>query len=270
MRSRKTRGAVMALAVSGALLVAGPAWAGTIRYDIHPSDQYTVTDNDTGIAKIVWNGCLVAGQNGTINFDAVVNVSQGGQATWRIIKEDAPIVNGTFTPNPVTLPEGKEQTLPTTLSFNISDATGSAVDFRAKLDPENGEGLGEGPGIMVRVPCVVASQPSPAPTAAAAQAESTCVAAPTRVSLRAKQRGQVRVQVKKQGQSIQGSLVTITGPGFRKRLRTGGAGLAIFKVTPSRKGQLVIQSDVCGGSDRFAVLGARVAARRVVSPRFTG
>jgi hypothetical protein len=274
--SRRTRATALVLAVTGALVMAGPAWAGTIRYDIQPSDQYTVTDNDTGIAKVVWNGCLVVGQNGTINFNVVVNTTQGGQANWRIIKDDAPIVNGTFTPNPLTLDQGKDQSVPTTLSFNISAASGSAVDFRAKLDPESGEGLGEGPGIMVRVPCVVESQPSPAPASEAAQPAATCIAAPTRVSLRAKQRGQVRVQVKKDGQSIQGSLVTITGPGFRKRLHTGGAGLAIFKVTPSRKGELVIQADVCPGSERFAVLGARVAGRQgaspraVVSPRFTG
>lgn len=250
--------------------MAGPAWAGTIRYDIQPSDQYTVTDNDTGIAKVVWNGCLVAGQSGTINFNVVVNSTQGGQATWRVLQDSGPVVNGTFSPNPVTLEQGKDQSIPTTLTFNVSAPSGSAVDYRAKLDPESGEGLGEGPGIMVRVPCVVESQPSPAPSSQSAQQAAPCIAAPRTVNLRAKQRGQVRVQIKQQGRSIQGSLVTLTGPGFRKRLRTGGAGLAIFKVTPLRKGQLVIQADVCEGSERFAVLGARSAGRRQVSPRFTG
>ena len=269
MRSWKARGTASALAVAGALLMAGPAWAGTIRYDIQPSDQYTVTDNDTGIAKVEWNGCLVVGQNGTINSNVVVNSTQGGRASWRIIKDDEPIVNGTFTPNPVTLDQGRDQSIPTTLSFNVSAASGSAVDFRAKLDPDSGEGLGEGPGIMVRVPCVVESQPTPPANSQAARGAAPCIPAPTRVRLRAKQRGQVRVQVKQEGRSIQGALVTLTGPGFRKRLHTGGAGLAIFKVTPPRKGQLVIQADVCEGSKRFAVLGARFAGRRV-SPRFTG
>jgi hypothetical protein len=263
-----TRIAAAVISSAAVLLLAGPAWAGTIRYDIQPSDQFTVTDNDTGIAKIVWNGCLVVGQSGTINFNVVVNSTQGGQASWRVLQDSGPIVNGTFTPNPVTLTQDKEQTIPTTLSFNVSAPSGSAVDFRAKLDAQSGEGLGEGPGIMVRVPCVVAAgSPPPASTSPAAQPAASCIQV-TRVRLRAKQRQAVKVQIKRNGQTIQGALVRLTGPGFRTQKQSGGNGRVQFVVQPKAAGEVVIQTNVCGGSQRLQVLGARAAGRRL--PAFTG
>ena len=275
MRTRGPRAAVLVLVAAGALLSAAPASAGTIRYDIQPSDQYTVTDNDTGIAKIEWLGCLVAGQSVAIAFDAVLNASNDGEASWQIIKEDDPIVNGTFSPNPLTVTKGAEQRVPTTLTYSVSAASGSAVDFRAKLDPENGVGLGEGPGIMVRVPCVVESAPSPAP--AAARGTAVCIPAPVEVRLRENKRGKVRVKVMHEGFTVQGSLVTMTGPGFRKRARTGAGGLTEFKVRPKDAGELVIQADVCRGSRRFAVKGASASRPAsgsgpgsAVRPQFTG
>ena len=263
-----TRVTAALVSITAVLLVASPAWAGTIRYEIQPSDQYTVTDNNTGIAKVVWNGCLVAGRAGTINFNVVVNSTQGGQATWRILQDSGPVVNGTFNPNPVTLDQGKEQTIPTTLSFNVSAPSGSAVDFRAKLDPASGEGLGEGPGIMVRVPCVIAAgSPPPAATSPAARPTASCIQV-THIRLRAKERRAIRVQIKRNGQTIQGALVRLTGPGFRTHKYSGGTGRAQFVVRPNAAGEVVIQTDVCAGSQRLQVLGARAAGGRL--PRFTG
>ena len=264
MRSRKTWAAAAGLVTAASLGLAATASAGTIRYQIQPSDQYTVRDNDSGIAKIEWVGCLAAGTRGTIRFNTVVNSSQGGNANWRIIQESGPIVNATFNPNPVTLQRG-DQTIPTTLTFDVSAESGSAVDFRAKLDAESGEGLGEGPGLMVRVPCVVAAQQSPPPNSAGARQAAPCIPVPSRLRLRAGERRRVRVVVRSDGRTIQGALVRLTGPGFRVSKRTGAGGVAVFFVRPRRAGTLVIQANVCEGSKRFRVLGAR----RVV-PRFTG
>ena len=275
MRTRSPRAVALCLVSSGTLFAASPASAGTIRYDIQPSDQYTVTDNDTGIAKLEWNGCLTVGQSVAINFTVVLDASNDGQAGWEIIKEDDPIVGGTFSPNPVDVVKDQEQSIPTTLTYSVSAASGSAVDFRAKLDPENGVGLGEGPGIMVRVPCVVESAPSPAP--AAARGTAVCIPAPVEVHLRAKKRGKVRVEVVHGDQWVQGSLVTLTGPGFSRRGRTGAGGLVTFGVLPKHKGELVIQADVCSGSRRFAVRGASASSPAggsrpagATRPQFTG
>lgn len=269
MNAWTARAMAMAVVATVSLATASSAMAGTIRYDIEPSDQYTVTDNDTGIAKVEWNGCLVVGQNAVIRFTVHVNSTQGGQASWRIIKEDEPIVNGTFDPNPITLERGRDQSIPTTLTFSVSAESGSAVDFRAKLDAESGEGLGEGPGIMVRVPCVVPSSPPPPPQSAAAQGPAPCIPTPTRLRLRAKERGTVRVVVRQDDQTIEGALVRLTGPGFRTQKRTGARGRVEFTVRPRRKGTLVIQTNVCEGSKRFGVLGARAFGGRI-APRFTG
>lgn len=259
----------LAVAMTVSLAIAAPASAGTIRYEIEPSDQYTITDNDTGIAKVEWNGCLVVGRSALIRFTVHVNATQGGQATWRVIKEDAPIVDGTFNPNPVALEQGRDQSIPTTLTFSVSAESGSAVDFRAKLEPESGEGLGEGPGLMVRVPCVVAETPPPPSSSAAAQGPAPCIPVPSRLRLRANERRLLRVVVRRDDRTIEGALVRVTGPGFRAQKRTGAGGRVEFRVRPRRKGTLVIQTSVCEGSKRFAVLGARAEGRRI-APRFTG
>ena len=102
-----------------------------------------------------------------------------------------------------------------------------------------------------------------------ARPDARCVSVPARLRVRARERTTVRVRVGTDDQPARNAVVRITGPGFVKRVRTNKQGIATVRVTPSRRGTLVIQSNRCLGADRVTVLGARRASGRRV-PRTTG
>jgi hypothetical protein len=276
-------------------LLAAPASAKTIRYLVPPDPAYTV-DNATGIAKVTYNGCVTAGATQVINFTLDADAGKGGTAELKVIKEEGQDPSTTITPNPVTLDDGANN-LPVRLQFTLPSANNGVTTFRFKLDPDNGAGLGEGPGVMVRIPCVLAAPSaspqsttgSPAgdapsgatgalaqptvgqfPTVKAARQAggAACVATPQRMRVRAGKRTRVRVRVATNGQSIAGSAVRVTGPGFVHVKRTNALGEVVFDVRPRRSGEVVIQSDVCFGADRVRVRPARVTRRG--PPHFTG
>src|SRR4051794_38763185 len=293
---RSRMGRVLLASLLACALLAAPASAKTIRYLVAPDPAYTV-DNATGIAKVTYNGCVTAGVTQVINFTLDADAGKGGTAELKVIKEEGQDPSTTIAPNPVTLDDGPNN-MPVRLEFTLPSPNNGVTTFRFKLDPENGSGLGEGPGVMVRIPCVLAApaaspQPgapgtetAPAPTGAAgALAEPTagqfqsvraardagtapCVATPQRMRVRAGHRTRIRVTVQTNGQSIAGSAVRLTGPGFTRVKRTNALGEGGFTLRPKRSGELVIQSDVCFGADRVRVRPARVTRR--AAPRFTG
>ena len=86
MRSRKTIPAIAA-AIAAFCAFAAPASAGTIRYDIQPSDAYEIQDNGQGIVKVTFRNCLIAGSDATVSFAATMRATQGGSARWNILQE---------------------------------------------------------------------------------------------------------------------------------------------------------------------------------------
>ena len=66
--------AALGCAAAALLGFAPAAMAGTIRYDVAESASYTI-DNEQGIVKVTYNGCVVAGERQTINFAMVTNAS---------------------------------------------------------------------------------------------------------------------------------------------------------------------------------------------------
>lgn len=292
MRQGTRRLACAGVVTLAALALAGPAYAGTVRYTIPESPSYTVVDNGNGIVKVTYNTCVTAGVQQIFDFLVVTNVSQDAGAVFSTLGEegDAPTsrfdVNGDEVyddPPRVQLRQGPDQTSDVRLAYSLPNQTNGVTAFRIKLDPDSGEGLGQGAGIMIRIPCVLAapssgggSQPSvptagtfPAATAPQSRRDARCLAVTRRVRARAGERSRIVVRVSANETSIRGSLVRITGPGFVQRRRTGTDGIVSFTVRPRRAGEIVIQSDVCFGADRVAVLGARSAQGRT-APRFTG
>jgi hypothetical protein len=296
------KAAVILTALVAVLALAPPAMAGTIRYTVPEGADYTVQDNGNGIVKVFFQRCLTEGERASITFQAVTRVTQqSGNATWNVLKEEGEDpttqfdVNGDGqfdNPPTVFLESGRDNTHQVTISFGFPSPNNGVNMFRIKLDPENGEGLGQGAGIQVRVPCVLAAPPPPPPggggnpppsgemtqptagvlpaaTAPQSQQQAPCISVPQRVRARAGERLVLRVRVNTNGTNIQNALVRVIGPGFRQVRRTGSDGIATFTLRPRRAGTIVIQSDVCFGADRIRVAGARrPAARR--QPRFTG
>lgn len=292
MRQGTRRLAGAGIVALAALALAGPAYAGTVRYTIPESPNYTVVDNGNGIVKVTYNTCVNAGVEQIFDFLTVTNVSQDSGAVFSTLGEegDAPTsrfdVNGDEVyddPPRVQLTQGPDQTSDVRLAYSLPNQTNGVTAFRIKLDPDSGEGLGQGAGIMIRIPCVLAapssgggSQPTvptagtfPATTAPQSRRDARCLAVTRRVRARAGERSRIVVRVSANETSIRGSLVRITGPGFVQRRRTGTDGIVSFTVRPRRSGQIVVQSDVCFGADRIAVLGERRARSRAL-PRFTG
>ena len=295
MSCRRTAATLAGAAVL-ALVSASPATAGTVRYDVEPSPLYTLQDNGTGIVKLTYNGCVTAGARQTLNFVMTTSVNRAAAAELKVIKEEGENPTTTFTPNPVNLVPGPSQNIPGTLAFTLPSANNGVTAFRIKLDPANGEGLGEGAGIMVRIPCVLAAAPAPdalarvtapAPAPAAAPVavptrgsfpkvssslaapQANCISLPQGVRVRARRTTRLVVRVRTNGQNIRGALVRVTLPGGRKYFRrTNAEGIARFFIRPSRSGTLVIQSDVCFGAERVAV--RRAPARPSAPARYTG
>lgn len=285
--------------------MAPAAFAGTIRYTIPEAPQYTVADNGNGIVKVTYNGCVTAGERQQFDFGLAVNVTNAdGNATFNILREEGLAPTAVFTPPSIFLRKGAEQTFNVSLAFTLDEANNGLTTFRIKLDPESGEGLGQGAGIMVSLPCVLAA---PAPAAAAGQTggpapagspteparapdgtpmptagflpavggvlaarASSCVSTPNTSRLRANETSTVLVRVAKGAQTLRGALVRVTYPGGTRTARTGSSGTVTFRIRPSRAGRLVIQSEVCFGADRIRVLGARVTKQGARPARFTG
>jgi hypothetical protein len=293
-RSRLTA-AASAGAVLLVLVIAPQAMAGRITYNVGPGSQYTVKDNGNGIVKLTYNGCVTAGARQTLSFVMTTTVSRDGAATFKVLKAEGQDPTIVFSPNPVNLVRGSAQSFNIALAFTLPSANNGVTTFRIKLDPSSGEGLGEGPGIMVRVPCVLAAAPQPAtlaheltaaPGDAAAQAVPTvgafpaigsslarrpapCISMPQRLRVRARHATRLSIRVHANGQDISGALLRLTLPGGAKLFRrTGIDGIADRFVRPSRSGTLVIQSDVCFGAQRVKVRRARAVAP--VRARFVG
>ncbi|HUR85224.1 MAG TPA: hypothetical protein VMY78_07755 [Solirubrobacteraceae bacterium] len=294
MNRRRIGGVAVPAAIALVLALAPSALAGTIRYSVPPGPQYTVQDNGNGIVKLTYNGCVTAGARQTLSFQMTTNVTNDAPATFSVLKAEGIDPATDFSPNPVDLVQGAPQTFDITLGFTLPSANNGITTFRIKLDPASGEGLGQGAGIMVRVPCVLAAAPAPgvlaetpAPGTTAAQpgapavetiavptigvfavlgssqtaGPARCVATPARLRLRAGRTTLVRVRViATDNQGISGALVRFTLPGGRQiTKRTNSLGVARLFARPTRAGTLVVQSDVCFGADRVSVIAAGVA-----------
>lgn len=282
----RTRLAAAICGIAGCLIAAPAASAGTINYTVDTSPAFTIQDNGNGIVKVTYNGCITAGERQELLFDLATSVSGDATAIFNVLKEEGEAPTTTFTPPSVLLQKGVAQTFDVALSFGVDQANNDRTTFRIKLDPESGEGLGQGAGIMVSIPCVLAAPPAePAPAApgaapgdapgpltaptlgqfptvmgAQAKAPSACVAAARRLRLRAGESTNVRVVVSTNGQRISGARVRATYPGAIQIKRSDANGVVNFRVRPRRAGRLVLQSDICFGADRVSVLGARAVA----------
>jgi hypothetical protein len=297
-------GAALAGAVVLVLAIAPQAMAGRITYNVDPGSQYAVKDNGNGIVKLNYNGCVTAGARQTLRFVMTTTVTRDSAATFKVLKSEGQDPTLVFSPNPVKLVQGSEQSFDIALAFTLPSANNGVTTFRIKLDPSSGEGLGEGPGLMVRVPCVIAgaAQPAtlaaePAPTPAPAiggapaadvppvavvhsvvfptigssldRRPARGISMPRRLRVRARHTTRLSVRVHANGQNISGALVRLTLPGGVKLFRrTGSDGIARRFVRPSRSGTLVIQSAACLGAKRVKVLRARTAPP--VRARFAG
>jgi len=283
---RLTRRA-LGCAVAALLVVAPSAFAGSIQYDIAPSPAYTI-DNEQGLVKLTFNGCVTAGQRQTLNFNMITNASNDATVGFKVLKEEGEDPTSTFNPSSVTLTKAAEQTFAVTYSFTLNTPTDQRTTFRFKLDPENGAGLGGGPGVMVNIPCVLAAPPAgggfarvdsqAVPTSgvlgavdsAAARGNAACISTVRRMHLRAGERSAIDVLINMNDQNIRNALVRVTLPGGRQvTRRTGSNGIARFVVRPRSKGRAVIQSDVCFGARRAAVAASRDASIKAPA-KFTG
>lgn len=278
--------------VAGMLALAPAAHAGTIRYTIPETPAYTVQDNGNGIVKVTYNGCVTAGERQTLAFALAVNVTNAdGNATFNVLKEEGGAPTTVFTPPSVLLQRGGEQRFDVSLAFSVDEANNGVTAFRVKLDPDSGEGLGEGAGIAVRIPCVLAAgqtsgytqQPGrtadgqavptagflPATTSPLARSSAPCVSTPRRLRLRANETTTVVVRIARGEDRLARSLVRVTFPGGSRTARTGADGTVRLRIRPRRAGTLVVQSEACFGADRVRVLGARVTGGGRPA-RFTG
>lgn len=250
-----TRPMIGALAALSLMAFAPSASAGTIRYTVEASPAYTIEDNGNGIVKVTYNGCVTAGVRQTLNFTLATNVSEDSNATFNILREEGGAPTATFRPSSVFLRRGPEQTFDASLSFSLPGENNDVTTFRIKLDPESGEGLGQGAGIMVSVPCVVGAAAIPPPSSAGGQAP--CVRVISRRGTRAGRINSIRVRVTSGGNRVGGATVRVRGAGASASQRTNGNGEALIRVRPRRRGTLFVQANVCGGADRIAVRGAR-------------
>lgn len=274
------------------LVTASSAFAATIRYDIPPSPAYTV-DNKQGIAKVTFNGCVTQAAAQTLAFTTVIEGGTAGTAEYKVLQresDEGELPAATFDPPSITVVGTGTQTFDTTLTFTLNQVSPSGTVFRFKLDPEEAIGLGEGPGVMVKIECVVpkaivapagppvaGTTPVPMvplvrPAAAMAQGPAPCIAL-RRVTLRAARRSTIHIVVRTAaGVRVNRAFVRIVGAGVRRSGFTNFQGVATFAVRPPRAGTLVIQSNVCIGADLKAVLGAAAGASGAGagSPSFTG
>jgi hypothetical protein len=166
------RGLAAAVAGSMALpLALTPAvFAGRVLYAVPDGPGYTVkaTGHGNGIVKVTYDACLIAGR--TVQLPLQVTPrgpTHDGpiDAAWKVMKDgDATLV---FAPPAISF-DGATEAATVAITPTVARARGVFVRF--KLNPANGGGLGEGPGVMVRIACVVNAAPAapeaPCPAAA--------------------------------------------------------------------------------------------------------
>ena len=104
---------------------------------------------------------------------------------------------------------------------------------------------------------------------AEARTPADCVATPKVYRVRAGQINTIVVRVREGGENIQGAKVRVTAPGVKMTKETNSRGEVTFRLKPSSKGRMYVQSDYCVGADRSAVLAAKRSSSRA-APRFTG
>lgn len=243
-------------------LFATPALAGTIRYDVPESSAYTTDGNDTGVVKVEYTSCVVAGATQQFVFNSTVDGSNDGTATWELIGNTEPGTSASFDPPTVEVRKGEETVSETTLSFTPNTVNGPDVDYRIQLDGE--PGLGNGPGIMVKFACIVpaaGTTPSgglPAPTVAAAIGNAPCLTTALigGRKLRAGERRRVRVRVTSDGDPVLNAFVRARGAGVRVTGRTNGDGFVTLVVRAKKKGKVFFQTNACAGADRRGVRAA--------------
>ncbi|TMK42669.1 MAG: hypothetical protein E6G56_01055 [Actinobacteria bacterium] len=150
---RRAARACVAVVIFGALLVAAPAaWAGRISYNVLPGSGYTVKhEGRNGIVKVTYDTCLAAGQ--PTSFPLVVTASASGPVSPKVMKELGP-GSIRFDPASANLVSGQAQAFTVTL-IPAGAAHGGGPAYRFKLAAAPGHGLGEGPGVMVRIACVL-------------------------------------------------------------------------------------------------------------------
>jgi hypothetical protein len=264
--------------------VAAPAaLAGTVRYMVPVTAAYTIHDNGNGIVKVTYNGCVTAGARQRLDLALITNVGQSANAMFKVLKEEGGQPTLTFSPSSVSLVKGADQRFAIAVAFTVDNANNGVSTFRIKLDPESGEGLGQGAGIMIRIPCVLAARPAPPqpgvsappagpllvptagmfPTTGSAQANgrARCISTPRRLRLRAGETTRFAVTVTLNGQLISGAKLRATYPDARYVKKTGADGRTTFTIRPRRSGTLILQSDVCFGSSRLVVRRPRIVAR---------
>lgn len=296
-----TRHAVRIIGVLGVgvfcQVVIAAGVAGSITYEVNPSSlsaPATIQDNGNGIVKVFFQTCLVSGTQATVGFTVTVEPNASGTATWNVLHEEGQPATHSFNPPTMTLVNGVTQTANVLWTFTPGPPNDKFEMFRAKLDPQNGAGLGDGAGIQVRVRCVVSSSPGgtgPGPggsqpslllgstplarglqgvLGAIHSGPATCLAVRAH-RLVVGRSGSIRVFVHDSSNNpIANSLVRITGPrGFVRVVRTNVRGVGRFTVPSSRTGRYVIQSDVClGARIQRAVRSQRAVIR--TRPVFTG
>lgn len=283
--------AAIGCAVAVFLMATPAALAGTVRYTVPITPAYTIHDNGNGIVKVTYSGCVTAGVRQQLDLTLVTSVGRSANAVFSVLKEEGGQPTITFAPSSVSLVEGRDQRFGIALAFSVDNANNGVSTFRIKLDPESGEGLGQGAGIMIRIPCVLAAPPAPPqpgviappagplltpttgmfPTTGSAQANgrARCISIPRTLRLRAGETTRLAVTVTLNGQLISGSKVRATYPDARYVKTTGADGRTTFTIRPRRSGTLILQSDVCFGSSRLAVRPPRIVARHRPA-RFTG
>jgi len=253
------------------LLFAPSALAGTVRFGVTPTPQFSVKDNGSGIVKLTFRGCLVAGVRQRLSFRTMARTTKdSATADFNVLKAEGQAPDADFSPSSIFLTR-QEKRFTSTLSFSLpAEENNGVTTFRIKLDPRNGEGLGQGAGIMVSIPCVVPARSgsrafsAPRPTTSRAP----CINV-RRVRLRAGERRRVVTRVVVNGLPVFGARVRISFGNIARTKSTDERGYAIFSVRPRRSGTLFVQTDVCSGADRLRVRRARRTSGRA-APRTTG
>ncbi len=252
------------------LLFAPSALAGTVRFGVTPTPQFSVQDNGQGIVKLTYRGCVVAGVRQSLTFRTVARTTRDSTtADFNVLRAEGGTPDADFSPSSIFLTR-QEKRFTSTLSFSLPAENNGVTTFRIKLDPRNGEGLGQGAGIMVSIPCVLRARSgsrafsAPRPTTSRAP----CINV-RRVRLRAGERRRVVTRVVVNGLPVFGARVRISFGNIVRTKSTDERGYAIFSVRPRRSGTLFVQTDVCSGADRLRVRRARRTSGRA-APRTTG
>jgi hypothetical protein len=288
------------IALAAGLLAATPALADRISYSVAPGAGYTVTaeGGGNGIVKVTYTTCPAAGA--ATSFPLTVSTPGSGTASAVILKDEG---DGTMTVTPATVTfKGNSATVKVTIVPQTPGPNGPAFRLKFKGTP----GLGEGPGVMVKINCVAAppvtpktptpapktpapktpTPDSPAPTTTVITVPTTtpqpafgvlsfktsrCVALPRSFRVHLGESATLSITVRQAGSRVAGALVRVFVPGRHVVVhRTNSQGVAVFRVRPGHRGTVIVQSNRCAGTARVHVLPARITVKRGDTPKFTG